>query len=327
MLAIRQYEFGGPEVLVPEAVDDLTPGPGQVRIAVAAAGVHVIDTSIRSGRSAGPFPLPDLPMTPGREVAGRVDLLGEGVDPEWSGRRVVAHLGQANGGYAEQAVAPMDALHVVPDGLTDDAAVALIGTGRTTMGVWEVADVVPGDVVIITAAAGGIGSNLVQLAHHVGATVVGLAGGPAKVIQVQALGADIALDYLEVDWPTQVQRTLDGRGGSVLFDSVGGPITADAISLLGDRARVVTFGWSSGDSTPPDEDTLSARSITRTVPIGPAMMQRPGGLRGLEDEAMAAAADGVLAPLVNAPFALVDAASAHRALESRHTIGKVVLTP
>src|SRR5688572_9641863 len=140
MKAIRQYEFGPPENLRFEAVPDPHPGPGQVRIAVAAAGVHLLDTLIRSGQGGGPFPLPQLPMTPGREVAGTVDLLGPGVEASWPGQRVVAHLGQASGGYSELAVAAVESLHRVPEGVDDDVAVAMIGTGRTAVGLLEVAE-------------------------------------------------------------------------------------------------------------------------------------------------------------------------------------------
>src|SRR5689334_23278959 len=112
--AIRQYEFGPAEKLVFEEVPAPVPGVGQVRVAVAAAGVHLVDTVIRQGVVGGPFPLPRLPMTPGREVAGVVDVVGAGMGSEWLGRRVVAHLGQASGGYAELAVARAESLHEVP---------------------------------------------------------------------------------------------------------------------------------------------------------------------------------------------------------------------
>lgn len=131
MHAIRQHAFGPPDTLRHEEVPDPAPGPGQVRIAVEAAGVHLVDTSIRRGESGGPYPRPELPMTPGREVAGRVDRVGPDVDPAWVGRRAVAHLGVASGGYAEIAVAPVASLHEVPDDLDAATAVAAIGTGRT----------------------------------------------------------------------------------------------------------------------------------------------------------------------------------------------------
>src|SRR5919204_6270947 len=160
MRAIRLHEFGPAENLVYEEVEDPQPATGQVRIAVAAAGVHLIDTNIRAGVQQGPMPLPELPTVPGREVAGTVDALGAGVDESWLGRRVVAHLGPASGGYAELAVREVDAVHALPDGVAEDEAVAMIGTGRTTLGILEVAQVAPDDVALITAAAGGIGSLL-----------------------------------------------------------------------------------------------------------------------------------------------------------------------
>src|SRR5687768_6152993 len=117
MRAVRLHQFGPPENLLLEEVPDPVPGPDQVRIRVAAAGVHVLDTAIRAGQAGGPFPLPDLPFVSGREVAGVVDLVGPGVDPGWDGRRVVAHLGMASGGYAEAALAPVSALHPIPIGM------------------------------------------------------------------------------------------------------------------------------------------------------------------------------------------------------------------
>lgn len=249
MHAIRQHAFGPPETLRHEEVDDPQPGPGQVRIAVTAAGVHLLDTTIRSGRSGGPFPLPDLPMVPGREVAGVVESLGAGVDESWLGRHVVAHLGATSGGYAELAVREVEAVHAVPDGLDDDTAVAMIGTGRTALGILEVAELTADDVALVTAAAGGIGSLLVQAARRAGATAVGLAGGPAKVERVRGLGADVAIDYSAPGW-TEV-----------------------------------------------------------------------------EAQALAAAADSTLVPLVGQSFPLEKAADAHRAVESRATVGKTVLVP
>jgi NADPH2:quinone reductase len=161
-------------------VEDPHPHEGQVRIRVAAAGVHVLDTVIRRGLPSGPLPLPRLPMTPGREVAGVVDEAGDGVDPGWVGRGVVADLGAASGGYAELALAPAESLHAVPQGVTADQAVAMIGTGRTTLAILEVAAPAPDDVAVVTAAAGGIGTLLVHALCDVGATVVGAAGGGEK---------------------------------------------------------------------------------------------------------------------------------------------------
>jgi NADPH2:quinone reductase len=327
MHAIRQHAFGPPENLRYEEVPDPVPAEGQVRIAVEAAGVHLIDTLIRRGVAGGPFPLPELPMTPGREVAGLVDALGPGVDPRWAGRRVVAHLGVASGGYAERALAPVGALHEVPDGLAAEAAVAMIGTGRTALAMLEVASPTAEDVVLVTAAAGGLGSLFVQAARNAGAVVVGLAGGPAKVERVRALGATAAVDYLEPGWPVRVRGALGGRAPSVVLDGVGGALGRAAMELLDVGGRLVLFGASSGEG--PTEVTtrdLVARGLTATWAT-PRVLRRPGGLRELETRALGEAAAGRLVPVVGQVFALARAAAAHAAIEARATVGKTVLVP
>ena len=115
MRAIRHHAFGPSDVLVLDDLPDLHPAPGEVRIAVEASGVHLLDVSLRRGEAGGPLPLPELPTVPGREVAGVVDALGDGVEQTWAGQRVVAHLGLVPGGYAEQAVTTVDRLFAVPD--------------------------------------------------------------------------------------------------------------------------------------------------------------------------------------------------------------------
>ena len=211
MNAIRLHEFGPAENLPYEKVPDPEPGPGQVRIAVGAAGVHLIDTAIRAGVQMGPMPLPTLPDIPGREVAGTVDRVGDGVDEAWLGRRVVAHLGPASRGYAELAVRELEHLHALPDGMPDEIAVALIGTGRTAMAILDVARIEPGDVVLVTAAAGGLGALLTQAASQAGARVIG-AAGPGKPVT-----ADVVVDYTVPGWTDdleEVTAVLDGVGGA-----------------------------------------------------------------------------------------------------------------
>jgi NADPH:quinone reductase len=322
MKAIRQREFGAAQTLVLEEVPDPEPGPGQVRIDVAAAGVHLVDTFLRAGRVGGPFPRPELPMTPGREVAGTVGALGPDVDPAWLGRPVVVHLGMASGGYAERAVADVTSLHPLPDGLSPAAAVAMVGSGRTALGVLELAALEASDVLLVPAAAGGMGALFVQAGRNVGATVVGLAGGPAKVERVRELGADLAVDYLEPDWPSRIDVEP-----TVLLDGVGGEVGRAAFDLLGVGGRILMFGFSGGGVTAFTSADIVARSLQATWVTGPRMLRRPGGLRPLEEAALAAAATGELVPLVHPPFPLADAAAAHTALETRANLGKVILEP
>ncbi|GAA4918359.1 NADPH2:quinone reductase [Stackebrandtia albiflava] len=325
MYAIRQYEFGGPERLRYEEVPDLAPAPGRVRIAVEAAGVHLLDTVIRNGDDSNPFGRADLPMTPGREVAGTVDALGDGVDPQWLGRRVVTHLGIASGGYAEQAVREPEALHVLPDGLTASAAVAMIGTGRTALAVLHQAPVTAGDVVVVTAAAGGVGTLLVQAALAAGAAVVGLAGGRHKLDRLAEVAPGvIGVDYTAPDWPEAARRGLAGREPTLLYDGVGGEPARLAMDMLTVGGRIVLFGWSSGAPIGFTADDLFARCLSAQVTLGPALLRGTGGLRPLETSALAAAAEGRMTPLVR-EFRLADAAAAHTALEARETVGKVIL--
>jgi NADPH2:quinone reductase len=342
MRAIRQFELGEPDVLRYEDVDDPQVGPGQVRIAVRAAGVHFIDTAIRRG-TAPPFAQAALPMTPGREVAGIVDDVGEGVDASWIGQRVAAHLGMTSGGYAERAVAPVDALQRVPPTLTHDQAVAMIGTGRTALSILDIASPGPRDIVVITAAAGGIGSLLVQEARQADALVVALAGGEHKLATARRLGAHIAVDYRESDWPAQVINQLAWGRPTLAYDGVGGAVGAALAALLDSDAHHVVFGAAGGDleaagrprrdpapervaASPASTATATAAPRT-TYAVGPSAPPAKHTHRQLETAALRAAADGALVPLIHPPFALSEAAAAHTALETRQTSGKVVLHP
>ncbi|MER6328898.1 zinc-binding dehydrogenase [Streptomyces sp. NPDC001034] len=323
MHAVRLYAFGPAENLAYEEAEDPVPGPGQARIAVAAAGVHLIDTALRAGHR-GPLPAPPaLPTVPGREVAGVVDAVGDGVAEAWLGRRVVAHLGLAPGGYAELAVTGAERLREIPEPLDFAAAVAMIGTGRTALGITGFAEPGPDDVVVVPAAAGGIGTLLVQYAATAGATVVGLAGGDAKTERVRANGADLAVDYTAPGWAAEVRAGLGGRPATIVYDGVGGAVARDAVALLGPGGRHLVFGWSAEGLG--EGRGYAVEGVSESV-LGPELLRRGGGLRALEERALAEAARGRLRPAVTR-FPLARAAAAHRALENRGTVGKVVLEP
>ncbi|MGA5207212.1 zinc-binding dehydrogenase [Streptomyces variegatus] len=327
MHAIRLHTFGPPENLAYEQVEDPRPGPGQVRIAVRAAGVHLLDAALREGMRGGPAnERAPLPTVPGREVAGVVESLGAGVAESWLGRQVVAHLGFVPGGYAELAVTEAERLHGIPGNLDFAEAVAMIGTGRTAMGILQFADLGPDSVVVVPAAAGGIGTLLVQYARNAGATVVGLAGGPEKTARVQAGGAGLAVDYKDPAWPEKVRAQLGGRTATVVFDGVGGDIAREAVALLGPGGKHIVFGWS-GEGVQ-DGGPYLVDGVSEQV-LGPVMLGKAGGpdpLRTLELRALTEAAAGRLTPAVQR-FPLREAAAAHRALETRGTTGKVVLEP
>jgi len=321
MHAIQLHEFGPADNLRYDELPDLTAAEGQVRISVEASGVHLVDTTLRRGEP-GPFPPPELPTIPGREVAGVVDQVGAGVDPSWAGRRVVAHLGALPGGYADQAVTSVDNLIPVPEHVAFAAAVAAVGTGRTTLGVLEIEPPRAGDTVLVPSAAGGIGWLLVQSALKAGAQVVAAAGSPERTALLADLGATMVVDYSEPTWADQVRDRLGGV--SVVYDGVGGEIGRAGLELLSPGGRLVMFGFSAGTPTPFDVGDLVSRGLSATWCLGPRMMGLPGGIKGLAERAVAKVAAGEWQPQVST-YPLADAARAHADLEGRRALGKVVL--
>lgn len=319
MHAIRMHSFGPPDVLVLDELPDLDPGPGQVRIAVAASGVHLLDTTIRRGEP-GPLPTPELPTIPGREVAGVVDALGDGVEPTWLGRRVVAHLGMVPGGYAGQAVAPVELLFPVPDHVAFPDAVAAVGTGRTAQGVVELEPAGPDDTALVLSAAGGLGWLLVQDARSRGARVVAAARGERSA-RLAELAPDQVVDYGRDDWAEQVEG-----GVTLVYDGVGGAIGRAALELLRPGGRLVMFGFSAGAPTAFDSGDLVRLGVSAGWSLGARMQALPGGIPGLAGRALDRVAAGEWRPLVTA-YPLAEAARAHADLEGRRALGKVVLVP
>ncbi|MGW0192464.1 zinc-binding dehydrogenase [Nonomuraea sp. NPDC003201] len=323
MHAVVLHTFGPAENLRYESVPDPEPGPGQVRIAVKAAGVHLIETTMRSGATGGMTPpLPELPAIFGGEVAGRVDQVGPGVDPSWIGRDVATAYGRP-GGYAELAVADVTSVHPITSGY--ETAVAMVVTGVTALQFLDVAKLTPDDVVLVTSAAGGIGRLIVQYARGLGARVVGAAGGAAKAAAVRDLGADLAVDYDQPGWEETVAKELGGRAVTALLDGVGGDKARAAFGLLADGGRYVTIGNASRQEFQPDPRTVEERGLTVTNALM-LLLGEPNTRPDYEARALAALADGTLTPAVQT-FPLAEAAAAHAALESRRTTGKVVLIP
>ena len=218
-------------------------------------------------------------------------------------------------------------LHEIAERVGWAAAVASIGTGRTALIILDLARLTESDVVLVTAAAGGIGNLLIQAAvRHPGATVVGLGGGAEEVVRVRELGADVAVDYTEPGWPDRVRVALGGREASLVLDGVGGEVLERAAQLLGRGGRIVSFGWASGQPSALNEAELAERGIEQSWMVGPKAAPR-GDLRALETRSLAATSNGDWVPLVNPPYKLAEAAAAHIALERRETVGKVALTP
>lgn len=251
-------------------------------------------------------------MTPGREVAGVVDELGEGVDDAWRGAKVVAHLGPgSSGGYAELAVADEKQLYLRPDGLESADAVAAIGTGRTSAAVLEAAQITSDDVVVVTSAAGGMGAILLQGIRNAGARAVGLAGSDAKLEIARGFGAQTAIDYRTDGWLERL-RAEEARI-TVLLDGLGGDVPRQVYAHLEPDGRMVRFSG--------DQDGYEGAAKIIDI-LGPWVQ---GRIKEFEQASLEAAADGTRRPYVGSAFPLAEAAAAHRALEARETTGKVVL--
>lgn len=318
MLSVVMEEFGGPEVLRARQVEDPVPGRGQVLVDVAYASVTFVETQVRSGN--GPFGRPALPRVPGNGVGGRVAAVGPGVDPALAGTVVVTTTG-GEGGYAERALARAEEVVPVPPGVALRDAVALLADGRTALLLFRQAGVGPGEKVLVEAAAGGVGSLLVQLAVHAGARVVGAARGDRKAGLVASLGAS-PVDYTEGDWLRRVGDAAGGGALDVVFDGVGGPIGTAAAGALRPGGRLSLYGMASGADATLDEDDLAARRI-RTLGLFAA--PGPAETHPLIGEALRLAAAGTLRPVVGQVFPLAAAAEAHAAIEARATLGKTLL--
>jgi NADPH2:quinone reductase len=319
MRAVVIKEFGGPDVLRLDEVPDQPAGAGEVVIDVELANVTFVDTQIRAGRPPNPAMLPALPAVLGNGVGGTVAEAGPGAAPGPAGRRVVTAL-TGTGGYADRAVAAAQRLIEVPDEVELRDAVALLADGRTALALMDSAQIAAGDTVLIEAAAGGVGTLLVQLARNAGARVVALAGQERKLATARALGADLVIDYSTPDWPNRV-RAVAGQVDAV-FDGVGGDIGLAAFGLLGAGGRFCPFGMASGSFTPVSPELARKRGVT-VAKIGPVSAER---LRTLSQAALNQAAAGRIRPVIGQEFELSQAAAAHAAIEARTTTGKTLLT-
>lgn len=322
MLVVEVGEFGGPEVLVPRLVPDPVPGAGQVVVRAAAADVLFVDVLIRSGLAADFFAIRP-PYVPGNGVAGRVTATGDGADPSWAGHAVVAHTGGNGGwgGYAEQAVIAVVDLIPVPDGLSLPEAGALLHDGATAESLLERAAVRPAESVLVTAAAGGMGVLLVQLASAAGARVIGAARGARKLEVVRAAGADLAVDYSEPGWAKAVHEFTGGRGADVVFDGAGGGLGGAAFEVTAAGGRFSAHGVSDGGFAAVDPGEAARRGIT----VHGIPQHEPADLRRLAARALADAAAGRIRPVIGQTFPLERAAGAHAALQARTAIAKTLL--
>lgn len=321
MLAIQAVRTGGPEVL--EAVD-LTvpsPGPGQVLVRHQAVGLNFIDTYHRGGL----YPM-KMPVVLGLEAAGVVEALGAGVTRFAVGDRI-AYNGTL-GAYAEAAAVPADRAVKVPDAVSLEAAAAALLKGMTAeFLVRRCHRVEPGQTVLVHAAAGGVGSILVQWAKALGATVIATVGSQAKAELARGHGANHVILYGEEDVAARVLEITGGQGVAVVYDGVGKDTFEASLKSLGRRGVLATFGNASGPVPPFAPLELSGKSLFVTRPRLFDYIVTTAELDESAEALFAVLASGAVKVEVGQTFPLAEARAAHEALEGRRTTGATLLIP
>ncbi|MFB8770673.1 zinc-binding dehydrogenase [Nocardiopsis alba] len=323
MRAVRVDGFGGPEVLALHEVPEPEPGPGEVAVQVEAANVIYLDTLIRRGLAREFFPI-EPPYVPGSSVVGRVEEVGPEADPSLVGTLVLSET--EKGGYAERVVVREDGLLRVPDGLSPHDALALLVDGATAMLLERSSRFLPDTRVLVLAAAGGAASLVVQLARLAGARVIGAASSPEKRELARALGAVETVDYSAPDWHDRVREITGGAGVDVVVDGAGGALGASAFSLVADGGRFVSYGTTDGEIIEIDEAEASRRRI-ESVGLFDIQREETLGRNDLARLALEEAREGRIRPHVGMTLPLERAAEAHRALQERRVVGKVLLVP
>lgn len=325
MRRVRYYEYGGPEVLRVEEADVPVPGTGQVLIRAEVIGASFIDTVMRSG--TGVFGRQPLPGSPHGDVVGTVERVGADVDGVTVGDRVGAFV--VADAYADYALADAEWLVRIPDGIDHGVASTLSMPAPVAIGALRAGRLEKGDTVLVHSAAGGIGQLAVQLAKAEGAgTVIATAGSTQKLALARSYGADSVVSYADPSWADQV-RAIAPDGVDLILDSVGGRVTADGLGLLAPLGRAVLYGVGSNEfPVLPGDRVVGAGMPTVT---GFSFLgwraARPDAAHAEAADLIAYATAGRLRVAVQETVPLADAVEAHRILEDRSRVGRVLLMP
>ena len=323
MRAVIARRKGGPEVLEVVDVPDPEPGPGEIRIRHAAIGLNFIDTYVRSGLYPADFPAPL-----GVEGAGTVDKVGPGVERFHVGDRV-AHAIGPRGAYAERYVIPADRAVAVPAGVPLDLAAAALLKGMTAEFLLRRTFHVKQNInILVHAAAGGVGSILVQWAKALGAVVIGTAGSEAKLDIIRKLGCDHVLLTEQPNLADRVREITGGLGVPVVYDSVGRTTFDASLASLARRGLMVTFGNASGPPPPLDPLRLSrGGSLFLTRPTLHDYIATTDELDASAAAVFEMLASGKVKVDIGQTFPLAEARQAHEALEGRRTTGSTIMVP
>jgi NADPH:quinone reductase len=320
MRAVLCEQLGAPlavrEVPTPE------PGPGQVRINVKAAGVNFPDTLIVEGKYQFK---PDLPFSPGGEVAGVVDALGEGVSSVSVGDRVIAFT--IYGGFAEAVCVDARALVPMPDQLDFETAAGLVlASGTTLHALKDRANLQPGETLLVLGAAGGVGLAAVSIGKAMGATVIAAASSQDKLATCRKHGADETIDYSSEDLKERVKALTGGNGANVVYDPVGGDYAEAALRATAWEGRYLVVGFPAGIPSIPLNLVLLKGCSLMGVFWGQFAARNPKANADNVAQLLRWVADGTITPLVSKVFPLEQASDALQELRERKAQGKLVLT-
>ena len=321
--------YGDPaDVLELRHVPIPVPGPGQLRVRVGAAALNLPDVNLCRGL----YHLrPPLPFTPGMEASGTVLEVGSGADEALIGSRVVGVPELPHGALAEETILVADRAHRVPDGVDDATAAAMFIAFTTAhVALLRRAQLQPGEVLVVHAAAGGVGSAALQLGRAIGARVIAVSGGPTKQEVCRALGADVVVDSSSEDVAARVLEATDGRGADVVFDPVGGDAFEQSTRFVALDGRILVVGFASGDIPEVRANHLLYRSYSLLGVYVGAYSRDGAGRAYLADvyQSLAARLEaGQLQPLITDDIALDAVAAALTALAERRTVGKVIVRP
>jgi len=322
---VRYHEYGDPDVLTLEEVDQPSPGPAQVLIKAEAIGTNFVDTRYRRGPASGAIFRRPLPGKLTGDVVGTVEAVGADVDGYQVGQRVAALA--AEDAYADFVLADAQWIAAVPEGLDVGAASMLPMGAPVALRALRSGGLTAGETVLVHSAAGGIGHLIVRLAKELGAgTVIATAGSPAKLDFARKCGADAGIDYTEPDWPDHV-RTIAPGGVDVVVEAVGGETLLRSFDTLAPYGRVVSYGAASGElAAVPITALFRLRSVVG-FNITAWRTAFPEQARAEMTELAGLFAAGRLQTTVHATLPLTEAAEAHRILEDRSQMGRVLLLP
>jgi NADPH:quinone reductase len=321
MRAIRFHELGGPEVLRYEEVERPQAGPGEVLVRVHACGINFADTLLKRGLY---LVQPQMPMTPGAEAAGEVEEVGEGVDRGLVGRRV-AFLGQAC--YAEYTTVPARQLIPLPDSVSYEEGAAFPLQALTAYHMLYTVDhIAPGKTVLVHAAAGGVGLLAVQMVKQAGGVAYGTTSSEEKARLVREMGADEVILYNKTDFAEEVNRLTQGRGVDIVLDSVGKATFEGSLKSLAPFGHLISYGAASGRPDPMDVRRLYEKSLkVSAFWLVTAMRSPEVATKGVR-EVVEWVASKKLKLTIGLRLPLSEASEAHRKMESRETVGKIILT-